>query len=256
MKALDLFEDSLVVLKSSLGKHHSSVAKTIAQIGAVHYELGEYNKAMSALAEAERCQMSTIGEQSRDRLETQLQIGRVLCSIGKFDVALEKMRDVAEKQISMFGNNHPSIAETNQCIGDCFLEQGMNTEARVMYVECYNMRRLFFSGEQIHIAESMVDIIRARDDRPERALEIYQNAMDIYKEYLPDDHVQIGRLFMFEGDTHAELLNFPAAIERYEQAMQIFLKALGEGHVLEADISGKFICQHTKSMNHSFFIFF
>ncbi|KAL7473250.1 hypothetical protein ACHAXS_014029 [Conticribra weissflogii] len=238
-RALDLFEDALLVLKSSLGKRHSSdsVAITLSQIGAVYFELGDFNKAMTTLTEAERNQISSIGENSRDTLETQAMIGRVLCRLGEYDTALKKLRDVVKKQMTLFGASHPSIADTKQYIGEVFLEQGMTSEARAMYIDSYNMRKLFFGMDQIHIAESMVDIIRAREGKPEQALAVYKNAMDVYKEYLSDDHVQIGRLLMFEGDAHAELLDFSTAIERYEKAKQIFLDVLDEGHVIEADVA-------------------
>mmetsp|Transcript_35869 Transcript_35869/g.58495 ORF Transcript_35869/g.58495 Transcript_35869/m.58495 type:complete len:203 (-) Transcript_35869:683-1291(-) len=127
----------------------------------------------------------------------------------------------------LFGSNHPTIADTLAYIGDSFLDQGMATEARGQFVDCYNMRKKFFTVDQIHIAESMVDIIRARNGQPERALAIYRNAMDVYKEYLTDDHVQIGRLYVYEGDSNAELLNISTAIERYEQAKEVFYKAFG-----------------------------
>jgi len=73
----------------------------------------------------------------------------------------------------------------------------------------------------------MVDIIRARSGQPKRALQIYQNAHDVYQEYLPDDHVHVGKLKVYEGDSYAELLQFTKAIERYEQAQVIFNKAYG-----------------------------
>jgi len=236
-KALDLFEDALLVLKSSLGKRHSSVATTLSQIGAVHFEMGDFTKAMTTLTEAEHNQISSIGENSRDTLETQAMIGRVLCRQGEYDTALKKLRAVANKQMTLFGASHPSIADTKQYIGEVFLEQGMASEARAMYIDSYNMRKLFFSMDQIHIAESMVDIIRAREGKPEQALAVYKNAMDVYKEYLCDDHIQIGRLLMFEGDAYAELLDFSTAVERYEKAKRIFLDVLDEGHVVEADVA-------------------
>lgn len=237
-KALDLFEDALLVLKSSLGKRHSSVATTLSQIGAVHFEMGDFTKAMNTLTEAEHNQISSIGENSRDTLETQAMIGRVLCRQGEYDTALKKLRAVAKKQMTLFGASHPSIADTKQYIGEVFLEQGKASEARAMYIDSYNMRKLFFGMDQIHIAESMVDIIRAREGKPEQALAVYKNAMDVYKEYLSDDHIQIGRLLMFEGDAYAELLDFSTAIERYEKAKRIFLDVLDEGHVIEADVAG------------------
>jgi tetratricopeptide (TPR) repeat protein len=133
----------------------------------------------------------------------------------------------------------PQIAETNQLIGECFLNQGMNGEARAMFLDCYNMRKLFFSMDQLVIAESMINIIRARGGRPERSLAIYSNAMEVYKEYLSDNHVQIGHLLVYEGDVHAELLDFSTAVDRYHKAGAIFLNAFGEGHIVEAVILGE-----------------
>lgn len=54
-----------------------------------------------------------------------------------------------------------------------------------------------------------------------------------------DNHVTIGHLLIYEGDVHAELLDFGTAINRYQKASNIFLKAVGEGHLVEADIIGK-----------------
>lgn len=196
----------------------------MAQIGFIHYELSHFEGAMTILLEAERHQLSFVGGKNRDTLETQALIGRVLSATGKFEEALEKLRNVAECQNDLFGSNHPAIADTLYFIGECFLDQGMPTEARGQFVDCYNMRKNFFTVDQIHIAESMVDIIRARNGQPERALAIYKNAMDVYKEYLPDDHVQIGRLRVYEGDSNAELHHFSIAVERYEQAQEIFNK--------------------------------
>jgi tetratricopeptide (TPR) repeat protein len=225
--ALHLYEDSLIVLKKSLGDDHLSVSKTMAQIGSVHYELSNWEKALEYLADAEELQLRTVGEMNRDTLETQALIGRVLSATGNFEEALLKLKSVYERQNILFNSTHPTIADTLSYIGDCFLDQGMATEARGKFVDCYNMRKNFFTIDQIHIAESMVDIIRARSGQPGRALEIYQNAQEVYSEYLPDNHVQIGRLRVYEGDSFSELLNFTTAIERYEQAKQIFYTAFG-----------------------------
>ena len=77
-------------------------------------------------------------------------------------MAMQMLNSVAEKQVSLFGINHPYIAETKQYTGECLLSQGKTEEARSMYDECYKMRELFFSLDQIHYAESMVNLIRTR----------------------------------------------------------------------------------------------
>lgn len=109
-----------------------------------------------------------------------------------------------------------------------------------MFVHCYNMRKRFFSLDMLAIAESMVDVIRARSGRPERSLAIYRNAMEIYNDYLPDNHPLLGHLLVYEGDIHVELLDFASAVDRYHKANNIFLKTFGEGHLVEADILGEF----------------
>ena len=211
-----------------------SVSKTMAQIGSVHFEMSRFPKAMEMLLEAEHCQLAFVGERNRDTLETQALIGRVLSATGKFEDALDKFRVVAKYQDNLFGSNHPAIADTLYYIGECFLDQGMATEARGQFVDCYNMRKNFFSVDQIHIAESMVDIIRARCGQPDRALAIYKNALAVFEEYLPYDHVHIGRLRVYEGDSYAELLNFSTAIESYEQAKEKFNKVFGEECTLDS----------------------
>eukprot|EP00804_Cyclotella_cryptica_P000331 CCRYP_008667-RB/>CCRYP_008667-RB protein AED:0.03 eAED:0.03 QI:1966/1/1/1/1/1/6/194/741 len=256
-KAMDLYEDSLLVLKAALGDQHLSVAQTMVQIGAVHLELSNYDTAMTILCKAEEHLLATVGEHHRDTFETQALLGRLLSATGKYDLALVKLNSVAENQAQMFGENHPSIADTNQYIGECFLNQGMAAEARAMFLDCYNMRKRFFSMDQLTIAESMVDIIRSRSGRPERSLAIYGNAMEVYKEYLSDNHVQIGHLLVYEGDAHAELLDFSTAVDRYHKASVIFRKAFGEGHIVQADILvnvGKVLCENVIMMEqkHNF----
>jgi len=235
--ALNLFEDAVLTLKDALGEKHLSVTKTLAQIGQLHFQLSSYVEAFANLEEAERIQLETVGEMNRDTLETQALLGRVLTATGEYDSASTKLNSVVEKQQSLFGANHPSIAESNQFIAENFLEQGMSTEARGVYVEVYNMRKTFFTMDQIQMAESMVDVIRARNGRPERALAIYRNAMDVYREYLPDDHVLIGRLLVYEGDAHAELLEFPTSIELYEKARKIFRKSVGDCAIDSAQVA-------------------
>jgi len=230
-RALNLYEDSLLVLKNSLGEDHSSSWKTMAQIGSVHFELSNYDKAMAILLEAERWQLASAGEENRDTLETQALIGRVLSATGKYEEAMEKLRGVFDRQNVLFGSKHPTIADTLSYIGECFLVQGMATEARGQFVNCYNMRKHFFAVDQIQVAESMVDVIRARNDRPDRDLKIYGNAEEIYKENLPDDHVLIGRLCVYEGDSYAELHKWTEAIEKYEQAKTIFHKVFNGGEL-------------------------
>ena len=225
--AINLYEDALLVLRSALGNEHLSVSKTMTQIGSVYYELSNYKQAMSILLEAEQLQLASVGEMNRDLLETQALIGRVLSANGRCEEAIEKLSSVLERQDKLFASKHPTIADTLSYIGDCFLDQGLNTEARAEYVKCYNMRKEFFTVDQIHIAESMVNIIRVRQGQPERALSIYKNAVDVYKEYLSDDHVIIGRLHVYEGDSYSELLNFSRAIEQYEKAKKIFHKVFG-----------------------------
>ena len=200
----------------------------------MHVELSHYDQAMSILLKVERCQLATVGGKNRDLLETRALIGRVLSVTGKYEEAFEKLKSVAERQSELFGLQHPAVADTLSMIGDCFLEQGMTTEARQEYIECYNMRKHFFTVDMIHIADSMVNIIRARSGQPERALAIYKNAFEVYNEYLADDHLSIGRLHVYEGDSHAEMLEFPSAIERYEKAQKIFQKAFGGESTLDS----------------------
>ena len=206
----------------------------MTQIGSVYFELSNYDQAMAILREAERWQLTSMGENNRDICETQALIGRVLSATGKYEEALMQLRSVAERQRKLFSSKHPTIADTLTYLGDCYLEQGDATKARAEYVLSYNMRKSFFSVDMVHIAMSMVDIIRARTGQPDRALAIYKNAGEVYKEYLSDDHVEIGRLYTYEGDSYAELLNFPVAIERYEKAKQIFHKAFGESTIESA----------------------
>ncbi|KAL9189270.1 hypothetical protein ACHAXT_011760 [Thalassiosira profunda] len=234
LSALDLYEDSLLVLKNALGTDHSSYWKTLSQIGSIHFAMSNYDEATGVLLEAERRQLASVGGGNRDTLETQALIGRVLTAMGKYDEALEKLQIVCERQTKLFGPKHPTIADTLSYIGECLLDQGLNTEARAQFVACYTMRKQFFSVDQLLIAQSMVDIIRVRSGQPERALAIYRNASEVYKEYLSDDHYLIGRLCMYEADSHAEMLNFATAIDRYEQARQIFRKAFGENNAIDS----------------------
>jgi len=225
--AINLYEDALLVLRSALGENHLSVSKTMTQIGSVYYELSNYKQAMSILLEAEQLQLASVGEKNRDLLETQALIGRVLSANGRCEEAIEKLGNVLERQHKLFASKHPTIADTLSYIGDCFLDQGLNTEARAEFVKCYNMRKEFFTVDMYHIALSMVNIIRVRQGQPDRALAIYKNALDVYKEYLSDDHVIFGRLHVYEGDSYSELLNFSKAIEQYEKAKKIFHKVFG-----------------------------
>ena len=128
------------MLKNALGEEHLSVSKTMAQIGNVHYEMSNYEKAMEILLEAERCQLACVGENNRDTLETQALVGRVLSARGSGEEALVKLNAVAEKQASLFGSKHPTIADTLSYMGECYLDQGLATEARGQFVDCYNMR--------------------------------------------------------------------------------------------------------------------
>lgn len=109
--ALNLYEDSLIVLKSALGDQHLSVSKTMTQIGNVHFELSNYDLAMDILLEAEKLQMATVGPNHRDTFETESSLGRVLSAIGQYDLALVKLHNVAEKQVQMFGENHPAVSQ-------------------------------------------------------------------------------------------------------------------------------------------------
>ena len=235
--ALNLFEDAVLTLKEALGEKHLSVTKTLAQIGLLYFEMSRYVDAFASLEEAERIQIETVGEMNRDTLETQALVGRVLTATGEYDSASTKLNSVLEKQKSLFGTNHPSIAETNQFIAENFLEQGMSSEARGVFVDVYNMRKMFFTMDQIQMAESMVDVIRARNGRPERALAIYRNAMDVYREYMPDDHVLIGRLLVYEGDANGELLDFSTAMLLYKQAREIFNKSVGKCAMESAQVA-------------------
>ena len=137
------------------------------------------------------------------------------------------LRDVLDRQRRLFGKSHPAIADTLSYIGQCYLDQELQTEARAMFVECYNIRKEFFTVDQVHIAESMVDIVRARQGQPERALALYVNALEVYKEYLSDDHILIARLMLYKGDSHAEMLDFSSSIENYETAEKIFNGRVG-----------------------------
>jgi len=116
-----------VELPSKLGERELEVAKTLSNLGAVHFKRGAFRKAIQHYEEALSIQTEKLGERHPNTAFTMTNIGLVHMARNDFEFALSSLEPAYQVLLEALGPEHPHTKIASEAIVKC--GQKINPEA-------------------------------------------------------------------------------------------------------------------------------
>jgi len=125
-------EEAWRIRKLQLGESHGSVAEAFCLAGKILLERGEYDAALTKLAECLDIQRKLLkgGELTFEVAQTLLEIGRAYHAKGDLNQSLKSYLEVLEWTKKFFGPRHAFVARISAIVGNLYAESGRAGESK------------------------------------------------------------------------------------------------------------------------------
>lgn len=117
-RALEMYTDSLEMIRTTLGPTHSEAADPLHSMGLVHHQLGDYKKAVACINEALQIVRREFGQ-------SHYKVGVFLASLGSAKAMLEDfegcevdLKKALHILIATLGESHIEVADVLSALGD------------------------------------------------------------------------------------------------------------------------------------------
>lgn len=163
-------------------------------------------------------------------------LGRALAKIGDFDEAFNSYREAISIFSRVLGKGDLCVGEVMYDVGLLLVSQG-GDDSGAKALECYNEMIRIYSlqgkGRGKEVANALVQKSNLLADCTEydEAGSLLDDAIDIYKESLDDDAIEVAMAMLSYGKLHDSQGNNDDALVAFDEALRIFLIRLGEDDV-------------------------
>lgn len=233
VEALDYYERARDI-HVDLGCGEVHIATTRVLIGAVHFQLGDWNKALNLLQEALGCLLKELGERHETVAATHLQIGTVQSAFFDFDAALESLNGALDIQTSALGSDHPAALRTRREIGNLHLIYESELEIAFEHFNAVLDEQKKLHGDRHpNIAETLHSIGRAYVKQGEytKALRTLEECYYMRVDFLGYDHpLQASTLHDIAG-IHLQRGRLKKALHICDLVLEIRKDALTDRHI-------------------------
>jgi eukaryotic-like serine/threonine-protein kinase len=191
-KTLALARERLALVKNRVGDRHPEVATALNDVGLGQLYTGD-------LAGAERTYLESID----------------------LDVAL-------------LGENHPEVASTRENLGNVYFLQGQLDKTAKNLEVVLAMRRKALGDDSEPVARTLANIgtVYQRAKNDETAVKNYREAVERLSAKLGPEHPDVGTILAGMGYSLRRLGKYSEAEPAFKRALDIQVKALGEGNAV------------------------
>jgi tetratricopeptide (TPR) repeat protein len=203
-------------------------------IGNSYRELGEYGAAIPMLARALEIWQATLDPDDERIAEALHGLGNSHWRRGDLEESLEYAAQVLALRARTVGRMHLKYSEAVHVLGNSHADLGHFAVAESLYREAVWIDSMVLEGPQRErLATSLNNLatVLVDQERPDEAVQVFEQAMAIRREYLHPDDPQIGTTLANLG--HAILLagRVPHAVDTLELGAAFLERVYGPEHV-------------------------
>jgi tetratricopeptide (TPR) repeat protein/CHAT domain-containing protein len=228
----ELAERALSLKRAHFSSSHPEVAKSLCNLGNLHYFKADYERARALLQEALAMQEKALGPRHPDVAWSLNYLGIVWSDMGEFATAESLYRRSLEIREEMLGPDHLDVAWSLNGLANLFSSISDYARARPLYERALRIREEALGPEHPAIAgilHNLGILYYAMGDyagaRPlyERALEIRENRLEPSHPLVASTMNALATLLEAMGD-------YGAARPLYERSLAIWETTLGPKH--------------------------
>ncbi len=232
--AMEQYDAALALQTETFGADSPMAATSYNNIGAVHYESGNYNDALKSYQTGLDI-LRTKEPNHPDTASSWNNVGLTHLKMGDAEKALEHHQEALRILSSIYGPKHPNLAITIGSIGNVYKTQELWEKALIEYEVAHELLESAI-GTKDHpdVASSYNNIGLVMSQMPGReteALEKYRAACESFGKSLGAEHPHVGSCRFNIGLMLQSQGSKEEAKAEFEAAREIWETHFGPGHI-------------------------
>ncbi len=218
--------------RRAVGRQHSLVAQSWANLATIRFDDGRYKAAESLFKRALAIREARSQSHPSLHAETLRRLAEVVLAAGRSYEAESIYRQAAEIYEKAFGPNDPQLALTLTFLGRLHIECGQHGSAQQVLSRAVEIqeRRGKARDAAIALTFNTYGNLHAARNNFEQAEVFYCRALEVQCNVLGGDHPDVAATLVLVGDAAFARGDHPAAEKTYRKALDIRRKQLGEAH--------------------------
>lgn len=202
-------------LEKDLESNRDAIARTVARIPRVGFDLKDRSGALDCLERASRMVDKLFGNSHVLTLSTRSIEGLILADDGRYGAAQECYDSILKTCESALGADSPLTLNVTQCLATVLKHQGRRKEALTLYERTIEAQKRTFGDAHPLTLETMnriADLLRSWNRNPE-ALAWYTSALSHSETGLGKEHPRSMKILGGLAKTHRNLGELDRALE-------------------------------------------
>ncbi|CAF0903085.1 unnamed protein product [Adineta steineri] len=202
------------------------------QLGSVHYNQGDYQKAIQYLEQKLETEQKTLPSNHLHFATSYANIGTVYMEMREYSKALSFLEKALDIQQKALPSNHPNLAVANNNIAGVYDSRGEYSKALSFYKKALEIQQKTLSSYHPALATSYNNIGMPYNNMREysKALSFFEKALEIRQKTLPSNHPDLAGSYNNIGLVYHNTEEYMRALSFFEKALEIREKTLPSNH--------------------------
>ncbi|CAF1240591.1 unnamed protein product [Adineta steineri] len=229
--ALTYLSRALEMYKHILPDQHSDTASCLGRIGYAHKKKGNLDVALDYYQQTLNMEEQCLPFE-HSKLSVHLGwIIRTYKKMNEIDKALDLCHQKLVIQKTRLGENHPRIAQTLMIMGDLFDDDNQN-EALQYYEQALSVLENCTLSDYQLTSECLTSMayLYSNNDMIEDAIRCQLKALELLRQTLPSDHINIANSLRLIGIDYENMNNLSEALRYCNESLSIYQANYGSKH--------------------------
>ena len=142
----EMYEKGLKLSQSVFGDEHIYSADNINGMGAFHWQLGQYGKALECYEKVLRLRIKFYGEIHAEVGSSYYNLGAIYSSQGKFKEAIEALEKAYKIWTQFYGEIHPETGHSYSSFGVIYNIQGKYDDAEKSFLQAVKIWKEYYGS--------------------------------------------------------------------------------------------------------------
>lgn len=206
-EAENLYRQSYELRSDHLGDDHPLTLESLSSLAVTLHNKGLYQQAESLYRDLVEKRRRVLGAHHPDYATNLSSLGALLMNIGEYEESESVLKEALKIRSSQLGENHPDVAITLNNLGMLNKDMDKLKESEDFFTKALAIRQETLGNDHVNTAISnfcMADLMLKKNS-PDLALTYLQEAREVFKKQLPEDHSFVVRSDLRMGSIYAEM---------------------------------------------------
>lgn len=231
-QAIDYCRKAIEIQRNYHDSDHPELALSLAQLGALQDETGDYQASMKHLEKAYAIAQNNAGKRPKLEIDVLKSLSLAYQRQHLTDKAERAYKQVLEWQQTALGKNHPEVAVTMHNLGTLYNESGQLERAKALFLNVLNIHKQAGTSDSPFVSAVLYNLSSVHYSLGfyEQAEQALVQVIALDKKFLGQEHPQLAFAYGFLGHVLARRESYERAEQHFQNGMTILANSLGENH--------------------------